>query len=414
MFLLDVSGSMSPPGRLPLVKTAMRMLVDTLTARDRVAIVVYAGASGLALPPTPGDRKADIHRALDRLGAGGSTNGAEGIELAYDTAAGTFAKDGVNRVILATDGDFNVGVTSQGELVRLIERQRERGIFLSVLGVGDDNLKDATMEQLADRGNGNYSYLDSLDEAQRVLIAEAASTLVTVAKDVKLQVEFNPRVVAAYRLVGYENRLLAREDFNDDRKDAGDIGAGRAVTALYEADPRRGAGRRRASRSPEIPGGPRAGADRLAGADDREASLQGARRERQRSPGHSRRRANRAAERLARVRRGRRAVRHVAARLRVQGHGHLVGRSGAGPPAPWRGRRRVSRRVRPPRGSGGRAAGAAADHPGVTPVATPHRSAARSALHYCGRVHGGAIHDTVVHLESPDAVRPRAASGVAP
>jgi Ca-activated chloride channel family protein len=237
VFLLDVSGSMSPSGRLPLVKTAMRMLVDTLTARDRVAIVVYAGASGLALPPTPGDRKADIHRALDRLGAGGSTNGAEGIELAYDTAAGTFAKDGVNRVILATDGDFNVGVTSQGELVRLIERQRERGIFLSVLGVGDDNLKDATMEQLADRGNGNYSYLDSLDEAQRVLIAEAASTLVTVAKDVKLQVEFNPRVVAAYRLVGYENRLLAREDFNDDRKDAGDIGAGRAVTALYELIP---------------------------------------------------------------------------------------------------------------------------------------------------------------------------------
>jgi Ca-activated chloride channel homolog len=237
VFLLDVSGSMSPSGRLPLVKTAMRMLVDTLTARDRVAVVVYAGASGLALPPTPGDRKADIHRALDRLGAGGSTNGAEGIELAYDTAAGTFAKDGVNRVILATDGDFNVGVTSQGELVRLIERQRERGIFLSVLGVGDDNLKDATMEQLADRGNGNYSYLDSLDEAQRVLIAEAASTLVTVAKDVKLQVEFNPRVVAAYRLVGYENRLLAREDFNDDRKDAGDIGAGRAVTALYELIP---------------------------------------------------------------------------------------------------------------------------------------------------------------------------------
>ena len=187
----------------------MRMLVDTLTARDRVAIVVYAGASGLALPPTPGDRKADIHRALDRLDAGGSTNGAEGIQLAYDTAASAFAKEGVNRVILATDGDFNVGVTSQGELVRLIERQRERGIFLSVLGVGDDNLKDSTMEQLADRGNGNYSYLDSLDEARRVLIAEAASTLVTVAKDVKLQVEFNPRVVAAYRLVGYENRLLA-------------------------------------------------------------------------------------------------------------------------------------------------------------------------------------------------------------
>ena len=237
VFLLDVSGSMMPSGRLPLVKTAMRMLVDTLTARDRVAIVVYAGASGLALPSTPGDRKADIHRALDSLEAGGSTNGAEGIQLAYDTAAGCFVKEGVNRVILATDGDFNVGVTSQGELVRMIEHQRERGIFLSVLGVGDDNLKDSTMEKLADRGNGNYSYLDSLDEARRVLIAEAASTLVTVAKDVKLQVEFNPRAVAAYRLVGYENRLLAREDFNDDRRDAGDIGAGRAVTALYELIP---------------------------------------------------------------------------------------------------------------------------------------------------------------------------------
>jgi Ca-activated chloride channel homolog len=237
VFLLDVSGSMSPSERLPLVKTAMRMLVDTLTARDRVAIVVYAGASGLALPPTPGDRKADIHAALDRLEAGGSTNGAEGITLAYDTAARAFAQDGVNRVILATDGDFNVGVTSQGELLRLIERQRERGIFLSVLGVGDDNLKDSTMEKLADRGNGNYAYLDSLDEARRVLIAEAASTLVTVAKDVKLQVEFNPRVVAAYRLVGYENRLLSREDFNDDRKDAGEIGAGRAVTVLYELIP---------------------------------------------------------------------------------------------------------------------------------------------------------------------------------
>jgi Ca-activated chloride channel family protein len=237
VFLLDVSGSMAPIGRLPLVKTAMRMLVDTLTARDRVAIVVYAGASGLVLPPTPGDRKLDIHRALDRLEAGGSTNGAEGIQLAYDTAAGSFAKEGVNRVILATDGDFNVGVTSQGELIRLIERQRERGIFLSVLGVGDDHLKDSTMEKLADRGNGNHSYLDSLDEARRVLIAEAASTLVTVAKDVKLQVEFNPGRVAGYRLLGYENRLLAREDFNDDRKDAGDIGAGRTVTGLYELIP---------------------------------------------------------------------------------------------------------------------------------------------------------------------------------
>ena len=237
VFLLDVSGSMTPAERLPLVTTAMHMLTDTLTARDRVAIVVYAGASGLALPSTPGDRKAEIHRALASLQAGGSTNGAEGIQLAYDTAAAGFVKGGVNRVILATDGDFNVGVTSQGDLVRLIEQERERGIFLSVLGVGSDNLKDATMEKLADRGNGNYSYLDSLDEARRVLVAEAASTLVTVAKDVKIQIEFNPRMVAAYRLVGYENRLLAREEFNDDRKDAGDVGAGRAVTALYELIP---------------------------------------------------------------------------------------------------------------------------------------------------------------------------------
>jgi Ca-activated chloride channel homolog len=237
VFLLDVSGSMASADRLPLVKAAMRMLVDTLTARDRVAIVVYAGASGLALPSTPGDHGAAINRAIDELQPGGSTNGAAGIQLAYDTAAASFAREGVNRVILATDGDFNVGVTNQGELVRLIEQQRERGVFLSVLGVGDDNLKDSTMEKLADRGNGNYAYLDSLDEARRVLIAEAGSTLVTVAKDVKIQVEFNPRTVAAYRLVGYENRLLNREEFNDDRKDAGDVGAGRTVTALYELIP---------------------------------------------------------------------------------------------------------------------------------------------------------------------------------
>jgi Ca-activated chloride channel homolog len=237
VFLLDVSGSMAPPDRLPLVQAAMRLLVDTLTPRDRVAIVVYAGASGLVLPSTSGDRKADIHRALDALQAGGSTNGGAGIQLAYDTAAEAFLDGGINRVILATDGDFNVGVTSQGELVRLIERQRERGIFLSVLGVGDDNLNDSTMEKLAGRGNGNYAYLDTLDEARRVLVAEASSTLVTVAKDVKVQVEFNPRHVAAYRLVGYENRVLAREDFNDDRKDAGDMGAGHTVTALYEIVP---------------------------------------------------------------------------------------------------------------------------------------------------------------------------------
>jgi Ca-activated chloride channel family protein len=237
VFLLDVSGSMTPPERLPLVKAAMRMLVDTLTSRDRVAIVVYAGASGLVLPSTPGDRRADILQSLERLQAGGSTNGAAGIQLAYDTAAAGFVKGGVNRVILATDGDFNVGVTSQGELVRLIEQERERGIFLSVLGVGNDNLKDSTMEKLADRGNGNYAYLDSLDEARRVLVAEASSTLLTVAKDVKIQIEFNPRRVGAYRLIGYENRVLNREDFNDDRKDAGEVGAGHTITALYELVP---------------------------------------------------------------------------------------------------------------------------------------------------------------------------------
>jgi len=236
-FLLDVSGSMMPANRLPLVKTAMRMLVDTLRAEDRVAIVVYASGTGVVLQPTPGDRKAVINSAIADLRAGGSTNGAGGIELAYSLASEHFAKGGINRVILATDGDFNVGVTTHDALMRMIEEKRERGIFLSVLGVGDNNLKDSTMEMLADRGNGNYAYLDSLQEARRVLIAEAGSTLVTVAKDVKLQIEFNPRFVAAYRLIGYENRLLRKEDFNNDRKDAGELGAGHTVTALYEIVP---------------------------------------------------------------------------------------------------------------------------------------------------------------------------------
>jgi Ca-activated chloride channel family protein len=237
VFLLDVSGSMTPPDKLPLVKTAMRMLADTLTANDRIAIVVYAGASGLVLPSTPGDRRDPIRRALDELEAGGSTNGAAGIRLAYDTAASHFIPKGINRVILATDGDFNVGVTSQGELIRLIEEERTRGIFLSVLGVGTGNLKDSTMEKLADKGNGNYAYLDSLHEARRVLIAQAGATLATVAKDVKIQVEFNPAAVQAYRLIGYENRILQKEDFNNDRKDAGEMGAGHSVTALYEIVP---------------------------------------------------------------------------------------------------------------------------------------------------------------------------------
>ena len=237
VFLLDVSGSMATPDKLPLVRTAMRMLVDTLTAEDRIAIVVYAGASGVVLPSTSGAHKDRIHQAIARLDAGGSTNGASGITLAYQVAQEQFAKGGINRVILATDGDFNVGVTNQGDLIRLIEEKRAGGVFLSVLGVGTGNVKDSTMEKLADKGNGNYAYLDSLHEARKVLVREGGATLVTVAKDVKIQVEFNPVNVAAYRLIGYENRVLRNEDFNDDRKDAGEIGAGHTVTALYEIVP---------------------------------------------------------------------------------------------------------------------------------------------------------------------------------
>ena len=237
VFLIDVSGSMTPYDKLPLLRQAMRMLVDVLTERDRVAIVVYAGASGLVLPSTPGNEKAVIGRALADLEAGGSTNGAAGLELAYRVARDNFIAGGVNRVILATDGDFNVGVSSQDGLIRLIERERQSGVFLSVLGVGTGNLKDSTMEKLADHGNGNYAYLDSLHEARKVLVREAGGTLTTIAKDVKIQVEFNPANVAAYRLIGYENRLLRHEDFNNDLKDAGDIGAGHSVTALYEIVP---------------------------------------------------------------------------------------------------------------------------------------------------------------------------------
>ena len=237
VFLIDVSGSMNQPDKLPLVQRGMRMRVDVLTARDSVAIVVYAGSSGLVLPSTPGDRKAVIGGAIDDLRPGGSTNGAAGITLAYQIARERFVRGGVNRVILATDGDFNVGITSQDALVRLIEEQRATGIFLSVLGVGTGNLKDSTMEKLADKGNGNYAYLDSLHEAQKVLVREAGGTLVTIAKDVKIQVEFNPAAVSAYRLIGYENRLLRNEDFKDDTKDAGEIGSGHSVTALYEIVP---------------------------------------------------------------------------------------------------------------------------------------------------------------------------------
>ena len=237
VFLLDVSGSMAPPERLPLVKTAMKMLADTLRAEDRVAIVTYAGTSGVALPSTRGDRHAVIEDAISSLNANGSTNGAAGIQLAYEIAAENFVKGGINRVILATDGDFNVGVTSIAELTHMIEEKRSTGVFLSVFGVGTDNLKDATMERLADKGNGNYAYLDSLTEAHRVLVREASSTFVTVAKDVKIQVEFNPATVGAYRLVGYENRRLQSRDFNDDAKDAGELGSGHTVTALYEIVP---------------------------------------------------------------------------------------------------------------------------------------------------------------------------------
>jgi Ca-activated chloride channel family protein len=237
VLLVDVSGSMASADKLPLLQTGFRLFADTLTARDRIAIVTYAGASGLALPATSGADRERIHGVLVDLEAGGSTNGAQGIRLAYQVAREQFIAGGINRVILATDGDFNVGVTSQGELVRLIEQEREHGIFLSVLGVGTGNLQDSTMELLADKGNGNYAYLDSVLEARRVLVEQGGATLETVAKDVKLQVEFNPRRVAAWKLIGYENRLLEDEDFNDDRKDAGEVGAGHTVTALYEVVP---------------------------------------------------------------------------------------------------------------------------------------------------------------------------------
>ncbi|HWB81006.1 MAG TPA: von Willebrand factor type A domain-containing protein [Nannocystaceae bacterium] len=235
VFLLDVSGSMNSADKLPLLKRGLGMLVDNLRKEDRVSIVVYAGASGLVLEPT-GD-KAEILSALDRLESGGSTNGGAGIELAYRLAEKTFVKGGINRVILATDGDFNVGTTSQSELVKMIEDKRKSGVFLSVLGFGTGNVKDSTMEKLADKGNGNYAYIDSVGEARKVLVKEAGSTLVTIAKDVKIQVEFNPKEVASFRLVGYENRKLAHTDFNDDTKDAGEIGAGHSVTALYEVVP---------------------------------------------------------------------------------------------------------------------------------------------------------------------------------
>ena len=237
VFLLDVSGSMNSPAKLPLLKQSFKMLVDHLDGDDRVAIVVYAGASGLVLDSTYCTEKGRILAALDNLRAGGSTNGGAGIELAYKIASENFIEGGVNRVILATDGDFNVGVSSEAALVRLIEDKRKSDVYLSVLGFGSGNYQDAKMEELSNKGNGNAAYIDSEREARKALVEQMSGTLVTIAKDVKIQVEFNPAHVQAYRLIGYENRMLAAEDFNDDTKDAGEIGAGLTVTALYEIVP---------------------------------------------------------------------------------------------------------------------------------------------------------------------------------
>jgi Ca-activated chloride channel family protein len=237
VFLLDVSGSMASQDKLPLLQRAFALLAEQLRPQDEVAIVVYAGSAGTVLPPTSGSERAKILEAVQRLYAGGSTAGAQGIQLAYKTARDNFKKNGNNRVILATDGDFNVGVSTQAELIRLIEEERKAGVFLTVLGFGTGNLQDAKMEALAKHGNGNYAYVDSLLEARKVLVQEMGANLLTLAKDVKLQIEFNPARVKAYRLIGYENRLLAAEDFNDDKKDAGEMGAGHTVTALYEIVP---------------------------------------------------------------------------------------------------------------------------------------------------------------------------------
>jgi Ca-activated chloride channel homolog len=237
VFLLDVSGSMNDARKLPLLKDALRVLVNQLTEKDRVSIVVYAGASGLVLPSTSAANKGEILNAINNLSAGGSTNGGAGIQLAYRVAQENFIRDGNNRVILATDGDFNVGLSSDSELVNLIENKRQSGVFLSVLGFGTGNTNDSMMEKLANKGNGNYTYIDSNEEARKALGSQVAGTLYTIAKDVKIQVEFNPAKVAGYRLIGYENRLLADRDFNDDRVDAGEIGAGHTVTAIYEIIP---------------------------------------------------------------------------------------------------------------------------------------------------------------------------------
>ncbi len=237
VFLIDVSGSMSSANKLPLVKNSLRQLLGQLRADDRVAIVTYAGASGLALPSTPVSRRGEILESLDRLESGGSTNGGMGIHLAYDIAKANYRPEGVNRVILCTDGDFNVGVAGRGELLSLIQEKARARVFLTVLGFGMGNLKDATLEMLADKGNGAYGYIDSEREARKIFVEQVHGTLATIAKDVKIQVEFNPARVASYRLIGYENRALAKEDFNNDKVDAGEVGAGHTVTALYEIVP---------------------------------------------------------------------------------------------------------------------------------------------------------------------------------
>ena len=237
VFLIDVSGSMMAENKLPLVKSSLKLLTDQLREQDNVSIVVYAGAAGTVLPPTSGSNKLKIKEAIDRLEAGGSTAGGAGIRLAYKTANEHFNKESNNRVILCTDGDFNVGMSSDDEMERLIEKERSTGIFLTVLGYGMGNYKDSKMQKLADKGNGNHAYIDGINEAKKVLVNEFGGTLFTIAKDVKLQVEFNPAKVQGYRLIGYENRMLKKEDFNDDKKDAGELGSGHTVTALYEIIP---------------------------------------------------------------------------------------------------------------------------------------------------------------------------------
>lgn len=237
VFLIDVSGSMEDANKLPLVKASLKMLADQLRSIDKVAIVVYAGNAGLVLPSTAGSDKSVIKEAIENLEAGGSTAGGEGIKLAYAIARKNFIENGNNRIILATDGDFNVGASSDDDLVRMIEKERQSGVYLSILGYGMGNYKDTKMQQLADKGNGNHSYIDNINEARKVLVSEFGSTLFTIAKDVKIQIEFNPAKVEAYRLIGYENRMLAAEDFNDDKKDAGELGSGHTVTALYEVIP---------------------------------------------------------------------------------------------------------------------------------------------------------------------------------